>query len=142
MLPKGWRPLLKGEAIVYGKGNDEFKLSPSCADSFEWQSGLNNPPGSPMLGLWRTRRPLPPIYKTVKLGPEDVPSGSWVKLTNLNSAFSVTEVRQTSIIVGAAYAAEKSFDTLMSEEWQINRSIALGKWDSNAWEPCSKEVEV
>jgi len=28
----------------------------------------------------------------------------------------------------------------MLDAWQINRSLAAGKWDATAWEPCRKQA--
>jgi hypothetical protein len=81
----------------------------------------------------------PQTTKQVPLEPEDVPPGSWLKLGNGPSAlFAIAEVRYASVVVGAYEPACKSYRQLY-DGFQINRSIPLtGKWDANAWEPCSK----
>lgn len=80
--------------------------------------------------------------KPIELGPEDVPPCSVV--SGVESRWlSITCCHKDGVYV------QNSEDNLNLLTWsellrdgvKINRSIPLtGKWDANAWEPCSKEV--
>jgi hypothetical protein len=108
------------------------RKSERWASDCRWSEGSN----ADIIG-WRYVE----TTKQVPLGPEDVPPGSWLKFANGPSAlFAITEVRYASVVVGAYEPVCKSYRELY-DGFQINRSIPLtGKWDANAWEPCSKEV--
>lgn len=82
--------------------------------------------------------------KTVPLGPEDVPPGSVL----LSSTAECNGMRWTSATCSKNEGIEINgrscipWVELMSH-WQINRSIPLtGKWNPDAWEPCSKEIDA
>ena len=82
--------------------------------------------------------------KTVPLGPDDVPPCSVV--SGVESRWlSITCCHKDGVYV------QNSEDNLNLLTWsellrdgvKINRSIPFtGKWDANAWEPCSKEVQA
>ncbi len=85
-------------------------------------------------------RVVQPEY--VDLGPEDFPPGSvlnsgadtsvpWMMVTNIDSngvCFGWNEGIHS-----------KSYSALHYEGWKANRSLAAGKWNPNAGEPCRKE---
>lgn len=81
--------------------------------------------------------------KTVPLGPDDVPPCSAVKgpSDSAKEYAIVCGVGNHGIILTDGRVVR--FDYINSSGWRINRSIPLtGKWDANAWEPCSKEVQA
>lgn len=86
--------------------------------------------------------------KTVPLGPEDVPPGSVFRYKGENMSRPGYCVAGSVDLDGCEFASrQRHFGTTLvgwgalAEEWQINRSIPLtGKWNPDAWEPCSKEV--
>lgn len=78
--------------------------------------------------------------KTVPLGPEDVPPGSVFRgndwpATSYRCPFELTER-------GVAWNTQSLSEwNVLHGRFEINRSIPLtGKWNADAWEPCSKEV--
>jgi hypothetical protein len=120
--------------VLYADGGQDS--SGKAAHIFDW--GMFFQTSCRIIG-WRYAE----TTKQVPLGPEDLLPGSWLKFANGPSAlFAITEVRYASVVVGADQAACKSYGELY-DGFQINRSIPLtGKWDANAWEPCSKEVQA
>jgi len=104
---------------------------------------------SPRLGLWnmwnRTLgwRYAEPSMKTVDLGPEDVPPGSALRLNTWDVGIYVTpSVWRTGVSFAVRQRVEdRTYEQIKNEGWQINRSIPLtGKWNPDAWEPCSKQI--
>lgn len=85
----------------------------------------------------------PKPTKTVPLGPEDVPPGSVFRRKSRKDESdcwtSVLAINSDGVVVGDSFTTYSG----MKDDLEINRSIPLtGKWDANAWEPCSKEVAV
>lgn len=82
--------------------------------------------------------------KTVPLGPEDVPPGSSFRPkhwgTTGHERIEVVQVCTTDVRLGT----NRTYDfEELEASWQINRSIPLtGKWNPDAWEPCSKTIPV
>jgi len=75
--------------------------------------------------------------KTVPLGPEDVPPGSVFRSNDqpTTTFWTVTQVWEDGFYLRGD---SMPWDTAR-ERMQINRSIPLtGKWNPDAWEPCSK----
>lgn len=81
-----------------------------------------------------------PATREVELGPEDVMPGSvitgkdsgWAIVTSTNKDGVGVDARDESV----------SFEDLM-KYGKINRSIPLtGKWNPDAWEPCSKKIDA
>ena len=88
-------------------------------------------------------KPEPNLIPLIPLGPEDVPPGSAVRWDSDASAGGWTTVE--GVNSAGIYI---TFGTI-PEHWpfsklhhiKINRSLPLtGKWDANAWEPCSKSA--
>lgn len=79
--------------------------------------------------------------KTVPLGPEDVPPCCAFRRKDEPMDY----IAPTSVYVGGIYGHDEIVFRhtweYLKEHYQINRSIPLtGKWNPDAWEPCSKEV--
>jgi hypothetical protein len=131
MLPEGWRPLLKGERVVDGARNDEYRLNLIHDKKFDWQTtwiGRPLPEASP--GFWRTRRPLPEPPKLIPLEPSDwMKDGPWwVREVGSDEAHLVHGVSAHGI------------------RWRVHscgHGVAMDKERSNDginWSPCSKEA--
>lgn len=78
---------------------------------------------------------------TVPLGPEDVPPCCAFRRKDEPMDY----IAPTSVYVGGIYGHDEIVFRhtweYLKEHYQINRSIPLtGKWNPDAWEPCSKEV--
>jgi len=87
---------------------------------------------------WRIK----PAPVMVPLGPEDVPPGSVIRLTDSNER--VEWMPTFPVDTGVEMPSEGKWSYLsfidMRDNWQINRSIPLaGRWDKDAWQPCEKE---
>lgn len=114
---------------------------PSCASSkanvWEWdEQGFT----ATIIG-WRYAEPE---TKTVELGPEDCPPGSVFTKFSDGSYYSpsLVSVALDGIYFHDTEAFRKHYAELKKEGWQINRSIPLtGKWNADAWKPCSKQVQ-
>lgn len=75
----------------------------------------------------------------VPLGPEDVMPGSVFRSSHEHWFQVIHKSHNTVSLMASGTSRSISFKELKEENWQINRSIPLtGKWDANAWEPCSK----
>ncbi len=60
LLEGGWRPLLLGETIIMGVGNDEMDVGGHVSDNrWSYQSSIDNRPIKSTDHHWRTKRPLP-----------------------------------------------------------------------------------
>lgn len=91
--------------------------------------------------------------KTVPLGPEDVPPGSVFRPIGWSSIPNAY-VNYEAVVTNGVRTIGKDWGEFCSEygylpwlelhsEWQINRSIPLtGKWNPDAWEPCSKQTDA
>jgi hypothetical protein len=80
--------------------------------------------------------------KQVELGPEDVPPLSVIRRKGEKQNW---HWRLISYVHGThAICADRAYEwSELERDYEINRSISLtGKWDANAWEPCSKEVQA
>ena len=76
--------------------------------------------------------------KLIPLGPEDVPPGSVLR-SGENHWFQVVYVRSQGVNICSLHRTNPIDWNKLKKYWQINRSIPLtGKWDTTAWEPCSK----
>lgn len=76
--------------------------------------------------------------KTVPLGPGDVPPGSVFRRMSWDAEWVSISQLTLGFVVFLGNEEHRTF-TELEEEWQINRSIPLtGKWNPDAWEPCSK----
>lgn len=90
--------------------------------------------------------------KTVPLAPEDVPPGSVfrgageAKDPDDKGWCLITSCSRTGIRYwrhSDSDPAELSWKTIHESGAQINRSLPFtGKWNPDAWEPCSKEVDA
>jgi hypothetical protein len=81
--------------------------------------------------------------KQVELGPEDVPPCSAVKgrSDSVNEHAIVCGVGNHGIILSDGRVV--NFNHMKSHGWKINRSIPLtGRWNPDAWDPCSKSVQI
>lgn len=82
--------------------------------------------------------------KTVKFGPEDVLPGSVFRPEHGgkkgHERIEVVQVCTTDVRLGT----NRSYDfEELEASWLINRSIPItGKWNPDAWEPCSKQIPV
>ena len=104
--------------------------------AMRWMHGDN-----PIIG-WRYAEPE---TKTVELGPEDCPPGSVFTKFSDGSYYSpsLVSVALDGIYFHDTKAFRKHYAELKKEGWQINRSIPLtGKWNADAWELCSKQVQL
>jgi len=93
--------------------------------------------------------------KLIPLGPEDVPPGSVFRPISwgdgIDTYITVASVRKMAVCMNCIDCIEFHKDEcdqangtaaswlVLMNKWKINRSLSLGKWDANAWEPCSKE---
>ena len=134
MLPAPYRPLMLGETY---HECDQFDVPP------EWQNAGKLSIGNLPSGLFfaRTTRPIPVKPVFVPLGPEDVPPGSVVRWSHGQPGWTnIDYVTQSGLWLPVARDPQfYSYDHL-KEKAEINRSLASGKWDANAWEPCRKEA--
>ncbi len=95
---------------------------------------------------WRYADTAPTKEKPqVALTPADVPPGSVVKAPtdSIHEGQAVVNVCQDRIYFSGPSGdiVSAGYQHLMTTGAQINRSIPLtGRWDSTAWEPCSKEA--
>ncbi len=113
-LPEGWMPCFDGEVPEHG---DEFKDGHSC-----WKPW----PGdkvelSYIFYPHRTRRPrLPfePVY--VPLSREDIPPGSYVYPDGKPLEWQMVSRAELAVVRFGIYGA-LSYETLMSQNWQIVR---------------------
>ena len=83
-----------------------------------------------------------PATKEVELGPEDILPGSVLGLGDRkpHTWHGVQGVFLTTVVL-RTFRESYSFTELKDEKWLINRSIPLtGKWNPDAWEPCSKQI--
>lgn len=75
----------------------------------------------------------------VPLGPEDVPPGSTLRAAQ-GHWFIVLHVVATGVTISNVNGSRFiEWHELKDEGWQINISRPdTGRWDANAWKPCSK----
>jgi hypothetical protein len=84
----------------------------------------------------KTKKPAP----KQNLGPSDIPPGSVLRSPSWEYGGHVTP----SVFLGVVCWANTSgnvylsYEQLMKNGWLINRSLATGKWNPEAWEPCHK----
>lgn len=81
--------------------------------------------------------------KTVPLGPEDVHPCSVFRIKGKGSS-GWHQMKMCPQWDGLVFTSKISvtYEELM-RDWLINRSIPLtGKWNPDAWEPCSKEIDA
>lgn len=126
-----------GGSLIWALYDDGTpSLNSYCANDYVWGRVLG----------WRYAEPQ---TKTVPLGPEDVPPGSVFRHSefkpgvhlapSLVQVNGVTWIRKNMIADGCS--TEFMAFSYLTQSWQINRSIPLnGKWNPNAWEPCSKTI--
>lgn len=83
----------------------------------------------------------------ITLGKRDIPPGSVLCPSGFYDSgrwFSIRAVLSDSVLTDGAEDDEDSehitFESLMRDGWQINRSLSDGPWDPDAWEPCRKEA--
>ena len=89
------------------------------------------------------QHPVEPATKTIDLGPSDFPPGSVLRLNTWDVGIYVApSVWRSSVSFAAAQSVtRREYADLRIEGFQINRSIPLtGKWNPDAWEPCSKQI--
>lgn len=106
-----------------------------------YDKNLDTSPGWEHSRQWRIKP------ADIPLGPEDVPPGSVVRLIDEKYRLqwmSVCAVGCSHILIISYHiptptVCDMSYAKLF-EEFEINRSIASGKWDPTAWEPCRKEA--
>lgn len=109
------------------------------------QHALSNPALAPFLAALPAAEATPPVQAKhaaqVPLGPEDVPPGSVIRGQNWaidwgKCWLAVLETTPTGVHCNRG--DEYRF-TSLHFGWQINTSIPdTGRWDANAWKPCSK----
>jgi hypothetical protein len=127
------------------------KVPDGCMAVFRWQDAFGSwvtGTREPTNGFFAILR-LPAAEATppaepepaaqVPLGPEDCPPGSALRSAK-NHCFSVVYISSTGVTVfnpnGSRYI---KWHDLQDEGWQINTSLPdIGRWDANAWKPCSK----
>ena len=99
----------------------------------------------PLSVPWPEPKPSPPpepATRTVELGPEDVPPFSVIRRKNEKRTWHwrlLSYVHGThAICAGRGYTWSE-----LACDYEINRSIPLtGRWNPDAWEPCSKTVQI
>jgi len=79
------------------------------------------------------------------LGPEDVPPFSVIRRKGQTDEYGNPQYwhwRLISYVTGIGpVCADRGYNWQeLSTDYEINRSLAAGKWDPNAWEPCRKEA--
>ena len=143
MLPDGYRPLLLGEVNVPGVDERE------CGGmrSGEWLPLSSVEASASHHPHLRTNRPLPVKHAMVELGPDDVPPFSAVRANNpvLRKPWIIPQCVGSlgvEILGNSGETILLTYEAMHKESWEINRSVPLtGKWDSNAWVLCAKEVQ-
>lgn len=126
---------------VSDEKNDTSEIK-DAAKNFNWSK--DRPMEYLIIG-WRYAEPEP-ATREVELGPEDVPPGSVFRGNNWQGAWlkcwvGFTEIQPSGVVLSRA-SEVTTWETLMFS-WQINRSHPLtGKWNPDAWEPCSKQVQL
>ena len=84
----------------------------------------------------------------VNLSREDVPPGSVIKPIDWDND---SYVNYEAVVINGIRMIGHDWGEFchsngyipwdeLATDWQINRSLCRGKWDSTAWEPCTKEV--
>ena len=75
----------------------------------------------------------------VPLGPEDCPPGSTLRAAQ-GHWFIVLHIEATGVTISNVNGSRFiKWHELKDEGWQINISRPdTGRWDANAWRPCSK----
>ncbi len=88
---------------------------------------------------------LTPEHEYVPLGPEDVPPSTVLRgagEVDFKGWCMITSCSETGIRLWShcdSDGREITWKSVKDDDCQINRSLPLtGKWDANAWEPCSK----
>lgn len=130
-LPHPFRPLMVGE---YQVPEDDELTSQGDVCHCPCESILMTENHRPV----RTTRPIPgPQW--LPLCPEDVPPGSVV-----SGPSDGPEVWAAVCAVGHRGITLSDGRVIMFSHletgWQINRSLASGKWDATAWEQCRKQA--
>lgn len=129
-----------GERMVHILTRDnDFSKEPSKAEDYEWNQIEGSGRFAEIIG-WRYAEPQ---TKTVTLGPEDVPPGSVIRGQNwaLDWGKCWLAVLETTLTGVHCNRGDEHRFTSLQFGWQINRSIPLtGKWNPDAWEPCSKTI--
>ena len=76
--------------------------------------------------------------KTVPIGPEDVPP---LSLIRRRGESQTRHWRLVSYVTGIGpTCADRGYNwDELASDYEINRSLASGKWDATAWEPCKKQ---
>lgn len=111
---------------------DKVIAAPGRANMLRW-SHVGN---SSDIAAYRVVEP-----EYVDLGPEDVPPGSVVRGNEWTGQWSkcfltVLETLPKGVVLSRMNEVI-TWERLAP--WKINRSLAVGKWDPTAWEPCRKE---
>lgn len=131
-----------GEWFDYKPDEPQWNLQPECYRIKPEPPAFQLPP--PPIS-WRYAE----TTKTVEIGPEDVPPGTVLRGAGevcSQGWCAITSCSETGIRIwrqSESSGHEITWGRLRESASQINRSIPLtGKWDANAWEPCSKEVQA
>lgn len=157
MLEGGWRPLLKGEALlredeIFQNSRNAVWGNPISIPWFAGTDGGETRGGDPKsIFFIRTRRPLPEPPKRVPLGPEDVPQGSaFVPPNDKGCRLVPLQINALGIVTynghdhsgdagqyridggGAAGVWHRSWRSLMRDGWGM---LLPGEVESK---PCSK----
>jgi len=133
-LPHPFRPLMVGE---YQVPEDDELTSQGDVCHCPCESILMTENHRPV----RTTRPIPgPQW--LPLCDDDIPPGSVIRLTEPQSRTPWLPVYPMSSGVDIPNNGKWQFLSFegMLDAWQINRSLAAGKWDATAWEPCRKQA--
>ena len=115
---------------------NEIWKAPECINPIEYLKS----------GTWNIRlKPIPVEPVFVPLGPEDIPPFSVIRRKGQTDEYKNPQYwhwRQISYVTGIGpVCADRGYNWQeLSTDYEINRSLASGKWDENAWEPCRKEA--
>lgn len=106
------------------------------------QHALNNPALAPFLAALPATKATSPAETEpaaqVPLGPEDVKPGSVFRNAEV-CWYNVKYVLDNCVCIDISGGNTLYYEELKTERWQINTSIPdTGRWDANAWRPCSK----
>ena len=130
-----------GERMVHILTRDnDFSEEPCKAEDYEWNQIEGSGRFAEIIG-WRYAEPQ---TKTVPLGREDVTplTRLRVKVRGENHTAWITPLSAAEdgvVIATPRQVVKVSWESLLAD-YERNESLATGRWNPDAWEPCSKTI--
>jgi len=128
-----------GESMVHIITRDnDFSEEPSKSKDYEWDQIEGSCRFAEIIG-WR----YSDEKKTVPLGPEDIHPFTRFRVATTfkpNHTLWIAPLcaNQNGIVIASLHqVVEVSYETLQ-KDYERNESLVTGKWNPDAWEPCSK----